>query len=389
MKHFFVITLHKQEKKHIDFGEFLFALYNLLYVLYMNGTVIRSLNLAVLILLITYYGIRTVVITNGKLDFSKMDFSNEFIGIARSIFVFLTISILKQSINLNLRLEYASFYLYLIVPWLFAFLWANNVTSENRMTYIYIMFARFVLSFTLNNLSNISLNAIREISFSNSLSSIFESSDAHCFFILMILFLYSEKKALAFVSGLLCMLSFKRLCFILTPVFFLGYKFFSNKKASKDLVSTSKIIFMVSPIIILTIVNNEEQINSMFGIDLNYFTTGRINLIKYVLYNMEAFDGFGAVSAFMVKKPWGTYHKIISMHCDVLQIFLETTILGLGFYINSVFNLVRKNMIVYILVLYFAIEMTVSHFIDFLAAWMLLYMVIIILNYSHSEKIQS
>lgn len=371
---------------HIDFGVLLFSLYNLFYVFYMNGMVGRSLNLVVMVILIAYFGIKVGVKTKGKLKLNQMYFGKEFIWIGKSLLVILVISLLEQLVYMNIKLEYTSFYLYIVIPWLFAFLWANSVKPEHRMIYLYIMFSRFVLSFVMNNLGSISVNSIMAISFSNSMSSMFESSDAHCFFILMILFLICEKRVLAIISGILCMLCFKRLCFILTPVLFFGYRFLADKTAGKHLLIASKIVFIVSPVIIILIVNNAEQISSILGFELDFFASGRISLVRYVLTRMDRYDGFGAISAFMAKNPWGAYARIQQMHCDMLQIYLETTIIGLAAYVNSLFNLVRKNLIVYFLVLYFALEMFTSHFIDFLAAWVLLYMVIIVLNYTNTEE---
>ena len=360
-------------KSQIDGNLILFILYNLAYVLYMAGYIPRSINLILLAVFILANAGDLLFRTKGKLG-SRLCFWNETKRMLFSFFAFAIISLIIQIIHMNVDLSLASYYLYLIMPLIAAFVWANNVKEDKQFIYFYVFLGRFILSFLLNNAGNISANAIRAITFSNSLSSAFESSDAHCFFILMIIYLYNNKKVLAIISGILCMLCFKRLCFVLTPVILICYRFIPRKEVSKKLILLSAIIFTISPLAVYYLTNNITVISSSLGIDLDLFSSGRFSIINYVISNIGQYNGYGSIASFLDKHPYGIYIRVAQMHCDVLQILLETTIIGIGIFFYNLFGIAKFDYTRYLLVLYFAVEMVSSHFVDVLAAWMILYM---------------
>ena len=352
----------------------LFIVYNLTYVMFTQGYINQSINLAVLFCIVLFNLVSLFVKFNGTFKKAQLYFWDESKLMLFSVLTFAIISLIIQISHKRIELSYLSSYLYLILPVLFAFTWVNTEKSENLMIYFYIFLGRFILSFLLNNINNLSINAIKMISFSDSQSSMFESSDAHGFFILIIVFLSKNKKVAAWVSAAFCLLTFKRLSFILTPVLLLGFKFISQKMPSKGVVRICKCFFIVSPFILSFLLKNVVTINEMFGLDLDLLTTGRFSIVSYVLDNMKEFNGFGSISAFMKEHPWGQYITVTQMHCDVLQLYFETTILGVIVYFNNLFNMGKKDYIRFFLILYFAFEMLPSHFIDVLYVWMLLYM---------------
>lgn len=358
----------------IDAKLILFILYNLAYVFYMLEYIGRSVNLALLLLFVMYNTVDLLHRSRFVLRKSKSVFWNDTKGMLGTFLVFAIISIIIQIYHKDLELSYASYYLYLVLPVVAAFTWANTVESNKMMAYFYVFLGRFILYFLLNNLPNLSLSAISMITFNDSKSSIFESSDAHMFFILMIIFMSQNKKIPAWISGLFCMLSFKRLSFILTPIFLIFYRLLPEGRVNKKAVNICKFIFIISPFIVLFLFNNIKLINSTFGIDLNSFSSERFTLIEYVMKNMKFFNGYGSITDFMTNNPYGDYITVCYMHCDVLQLYWETTIIGVVLYFYNFLNIGKHDYMRFIIVLYFAFEMLTSHFIDVLAAWIILYM---------------
>ncbi|SET02247.1 hypothetical protein SAMN04487771_1003100 [[Clostridium] aminophilum] len=372
----------------IDSKLILFFLYNLAFVLYMAGYIPRYVNLMLLAIFIIVNGGEVLKKSKGKIG-KKMCFWKETKLMMTSFLAFAIISFIIQIIHFRIELSLITYYLYLVTPLIAAFVWVNNVKKEKLFLYFYVFLARFILNFLLNNAGNISINAISAITIRDSLSSAFESSDAHCFFILMIIFLYYERKTLSIICGLLCMLCFKRLCFILTPIILICYKWIPRKEVNKTLIDVSTVVFIISPLVVYYLTQNLISISSALGIDLDLFSSGRFSIINYVMNNIDQYNGYGSISAYLDQYPYGFFIRITQMHCDVLQIFLETTILGVAIYFYNLFRISRIDYTRYIIVLYFAIEMVFSHFVDVLAAWMILYMFCAMQDKTHFSQISS
>ncbi len=359
---------------NIDGKLILFVLYNLAYVFYMTGYLPRMINLILLSVFVLWNGVEVIYKNKGKIG-SKLCFWNETKGIMFAVLLIAVVSIVIQIIHLNIDLSLFSYYLYLIIPITTAFVWINNTNESQRFIYFYVFFARFLLSFILNNFGKLSVNAISSITFGDSFSSKFETSDAHCFFLLMLVFLAYKKRTAAIFSGLLCMLCFKRLCFILTPILFFAFRFIPRKKPSEKLIKILTLVFIISPIIIYFISQNVQVISNSLGLDIDKFASGRFSLIQYAVDGMQgSYNGYGSISAYLEKHPYGEYIQITDVHCDVLRMLFETTIIGVSSFFIYFFKLAKKNYLVLIIVCYFSLEMVVSHFVDVLAVWLILYM---------------
>lgn len=367
-------TLLRDFVKQINCKLLLFTLYNLTYVLYMIGLIGRYVNLSLLFIFVLVNSIDLLRKTKGVLRKTELSFWSQTQGMLFSFFVFAMISVVVQVVHGSIQISYLSSYVHLLLPLIATFVWANTTDANNQMAYFYVFLARFVLNFLINNIGQLSISAISTISFSDSMSSAFESSDAHCFFILMIIFLHRKKRWPAIISGLFCMLCFKRLCFVLTPIVFFTYHLWAQKKPSKAFINILKFGFSLSPFIVLFIINNADMLSDTIGIDIDLFASGRLSIIRYVMNNLETYNGFGTISAFLQQQPWGTYISVSQMHCDLLQIFLETSLIGVVVYIWNLFEIGKYDLVRCFLVLYFAFELLTSHFMDVLAVWLLLYM---------------
>jgi hypothetical protein len=358
----------------IDFKLCLFLAYNLAYVFYMVGYIGRNVNLMMLLVFVLVNVWEFLYRSHGVFSKKRTFFWREFVLVFYIIAFFVFITFVIQFVNGDVSLSQLSSIIYLVLPPVAAFFWINTTRENKRNTYFYIFLARFILNFLIKNMGNLNMAAVKAIAWSKSSSSLFESSDAHSFLLLMLVFLYINNKKLSLVSGIFCMLCFKRLTFILVPLLFIFYRFIPDKRVNKYILNGTKLFFYISPFLILLIVKNTDLISSLLGIDIDAFSSGRLSLIHYVFSNISTFNGYGTILSFMEKYPLGTYIQVSSMHCDLLQIYLETTIVGTIIFTNNLFEVAKKNYKPFLIMVYIFVEMFLSHFIDVLAVWLIFYM---------------
>ena len=369
-------------KKYFNRRTILFALYNLAYILYMLGYLPRSVNLAALALF-------TIVCCLDLLPKKHFCFTKEIKLIAIPIIAIIIISIAKQVIYHDYSIVRLINILYLVFPAIDAFAIVNTVRDKNELKgYIYIMFVRMLLLFVLQNIGNFNLQAITSISFNNSYSSVFESSMAHELFFMVIIFKYLDKNILAIVSAAICMLCFKRLSFLLSIIILFTYKFIpKNKPVNKTLLNGAKVAFILSPLLIAFLVsdNGSAWFLQTFGIDLNLFATGRVYYINLVHDRMQYFAGYGSTHEFLANIFRDEY--VTDIHCDLLRITWECTVVSLVLYVNNMLSLVKNNYILFIMMLYCLLESVVSHFMEGMTTWLLIYLFIFLVNQNSKEKV--
>jgi hypothetical protein len=360
----------------IDLRMILFLLYNLAYVFYMCEYIPRIINLTLLVIfnvvnIIKYIGKYDVTI--GKKNVFYYETKNVFIAIT-TIWI---ISTIIQLINLDVEMYLYSSLMYLVLPVVTAYLWANTTNDDERIYYFYILLLKNIIHFLLLFYSTLSMSTIRSISWNNSFSSAFESSMAHDFLFLTVIFMYYNKKAFAIISAALCMLSFKRLSFILVIAVIVFYRFIpKNRIVGKRLLNITKVCFCVAPLFILYMLSDsgQSEFYNLFGITLDEFTSGRVQIINMVLDNIKTFNGFGTTIAFFQNSasPW--LNQLGGMHCDLLRLYLEVTLVGEVIFINLYFNAAKKSFIVYFMMLYLFLELLTSHMLQNLSVWVIFFM---------------
>ena len=365
----------KISKRYFNRRIILFAIYNLIYVFYMTGFLPRSANLISLVLF-------TAVCCFDLVPKRKYRYINEIKLIIVPIIVMIIISFVKQAYYNDFSLSRMTSILYLILPAIDAFAIINTAKDKKELEeYIYIMFFRMILLFLLQNRGNFTLNALMAITFSNSDSSVFESSMAHELFFMMIVFKYLKKDKLAILSAIVCMLCFKRLSFLLSLVVLIFYRRIPEKKAvNKIILSCAKVLFVISPFLILFLVSNSgiSWVSITFGLDLNVFSTGRVYYINLVQRNMQYFLGYGATHEYLAHIYRDDY--VTSIHCDVVRIMWECSIVSLIVYVNNMIELVKKNYVLFFIMMYSLLECVISHFMEGMTTWLLIYIFIYLVN---------
>ena len=355
-----------------------FFLYNMAYVFYMVGYIRREINLAILAIFIGMCIFEYVKKPVKEVHFAKE--RNLSVGIILS---FIIISLVIQLFNNDIKMYLWSAILYNIIPILLSFFLINTVKKEECIKYFYIFFLRTASNFILGNLNNFTLNNILAINWNDSHSSVFESALAHEFLILEIIFLYLKKNKISFISMFFCMLSFKRISFILAASIYLGYwllrknekiksniKIFLEKSPQKKYIYSCILIMILLPFILNWMVSNDGlSYFSSKGINLNKFTTGRVDLVRQVKNNMPYYNGYGSTDNYLKKHPNRMYSNLGSMHCDLLKLYYEVTELGVMIYIINTVKIFGKKNITFLMLMYLLLEVVSSHFIDQIGVW--------------------
>ncbi len=350
----------------------IFSFYCLSYSIYIMGFLNRYINFIFLFLFMLICFIQLIV---NKTDLKKVLFKDDVFLYMLAIVFILIYSLGVQIYNNDLKGYLYSQLLYLIAPFLVAILWVWTTPKDYLFVYFYILFARGLIQFSFKFFTEFSIENIKKITWFNSNSSVFETKLAHDFLFYLIIFRSHNNKKLAFLCLLICLLSFKRLSFILSVVFLFIYKFLPKRKVSPILITILVIFFTLVPFIVLWLISDGGQsfFLNTFGMELDKFTTGRVDLIETVLNGMNGhYNGFGSISNFLNKN--NSSIDLVSMHCDILMLYLECSIVSVFLYINSILRIGRKNYITLFMALYLILELVISQFLTNMGAWTIFFM---------------
>ncbi len=308
--------------------------------------------------------------------------------IKQILYIFLTfafISIFFQILNKNILIEtYKELFLF-ILPGLIAFC-IFNVEKEDRSFYFDMLFIVLCIKFILSFGSDLSIESIKSISFTNSYSP-FESSDAAIFLPLYTLFFLRKNKTKCILAGIFTILSFKRLDVIYVLLFPIIMMFVDkNKTVNKKIIKILKITFIISPFLIEAMLEDSfaRAFYNYFKIDFNKFTMGRFDIINYIVDINLTNYGLGTTTSFLESNP---INGITNMHCDLLRIYIETSIFGLIFFVNNMFNIVKNNTIACILMTFCFFVLFTSHCLTVFMIWLAMYLVIFELINKEKSKI--
>lgn len=366
-------------KIKLNLNTITFIGYNLIYTFYMLGILPRSLNLLSLLLF-------SAVVLVSTIQKRSFKFFKEFVLVLIPITFMVLITLAKQIYYFDYNLGQTVGILYVILPIVDAFCIINVTSREDLMDYIYIIFFRMILLFVLQNLANFNIQTIMSINWFDSDSSVFESSMAHDFLFITIIFKYLKKQKWAILSTVLCILCFKRLSFILCIFVLFFYDYIPSTKACNvKLLWLSKIFFIIAPLILIYLVSDDGQalFYQIFNMDLNVFTTGRVYYINLVKDNLPYINGYGATNNYLANLYKDQY--VQDIHCDLLRLTWECSIVSVILYTNNMFEIIKKHYVLYFMMMYCFVEMFVSHFIEGMSIWLIFYLFIYMVNYDFSK----
>lgn len=308
----------------------------------------------------------------GNASYSDIKYYNLF-QILLVVVVFSIVSVGAMLVN-GFQMHMFKDLFYIFFPMLLCFGIINVDKDGSLDYYIDLAFFSYVIYFIYGFRAN-SITLITTISFADSYSP-WESGMADVFFIAFYYYYVRNKKIRCGLAFIFNFLSFKRIHVVFSMGFLLfGWVFrvFKKTDVNKVYLNCVKVFFMLSPIVINFLVSDEfaQWFNKTFT-DLDYasFTMGRFDQIIAILnYDMPT-RGLGVINYYLEEQ--NAFVKI--MHCDLLRVYLETTIIGLVVFVNSYMNVTKKNIYSNILVVFFFVVMFSSTCIQNIFYWFLIFM---------------
>ena len=147
-----------------------------------------------------------------------------------------------------------------------------------------------------------------------------------------------------------------------------------HKPVSKAVEWIAKIALIVSPLLIYAILEDSFALwfENQFGMDLNGFTMGRFNQLNLICDLEENMTGLGMTHLMLIKYDFDIHR----LHCDIMRILIETTVVGLVVFVNTFVNIGKRNQKAFSLVVFYLIVMVSSTCLENTFYWLLIYLVV-------------
>lgn len=210
----------------------------------------------------------------------------------------------------------------------------------------------------------------------------FESEVAHFYLLMYIYYTFIGDYKGRFCSAFFCVLAWKRLCLIcLVLITIAGFLKLRNKRVKIGFTIAVAVVFSIYPLV------NEYMMTAEFGRWFSEFTgLNFIDFSNFRYYALkEAIDGGltskGLGTFFSVRVPWYGHYVKVSLHNDIMRLYLEVSIVGLFLFLLFTCASARRRYSLYV-ILYLYLEMTSNHLIGNggIPYWLLGYSLIFFFN---------
>lgn len=271
---------------------------------------------------------------------------------------------------------------FFIIPILFVYcIFRNNWTRTALEELTDMMMIPSVIGFVMLILQRLAEGTAITFSFIESKSP-FEIESAHLFLLLYIAYTYLEKKKKSIVCAICCILAWKRMTLI-----YLIFVALIHKRIKKDksvpksfyVLLTGLILFVPLIFELLLTDSFSDWFTSTFGINLHNFLMFRFETIVTAFESSIPNQGLGTFLT--VNVPW--YGRIVnvSIHNDIVRLYLEVTPVGLACFAYGYLSLAR-NQYSFLVIAFMFIEMIFSHFLGngSLPFWILAFSMICCFN---------
>ena len=263
---------------------------------------------------------------------------------------------------------------YIFMPGLYILAIVNLDDSDNFDYYIDLIFWGFVANFILiAKPSSFTLSNFLSISFADSYSP-WESGLADVYIVCFVYYYARKKKLHYIIAAILNILSFKRLNLVFMAIYILIERLLKDKPVSKAVELLAKAALIISPLLIYAAMSDSfaAWFENQFGMDLNGFTMGRFNQLNQICDLDANMTGLGMTHYMLIKIDFDIHR----LHCDIMRILIETTVVGLVVFVNSYINIAKRNQQGFALMVFFLIVMVSSTCIENTLYWLLIFLVI-------------
>lgn len=251
---------------------------------------------------------------------------------------------------------------FILAPLFFAYTIFKNDWSVKRFKHI-INFILFIVSvyyvvFIIHRI--VTGGRLGSFSFLDSTAP-FENEVAHFYLFMYIFYTFNGNYMGRFVSGLFCIIAWKRLCVIyFVFITIVGFMKLRNKKIKIGYMIGIAVFFTALGVFMQYAVSDEfvRWFNGLTGMDFADLSNFRYFTIRRALSGDIVSKGLG--SFFSVRVPWYGYIVEASIHNDLLRLLLEVSVVGLFLYLAFTAVIAKRRYSMFV-VLYIFIEMAGTH----------------------------
>ena len=271
--------------------------------------------------------------------------------------------------------------IYFLTPVVFVWVYISRSSNADVDRAIDWFLLTYTISFLYQYIPKLTIENILAISFINSYSP-FESEFAFIFLILEAHYLAKKQNTKAIWPLVLCILSMKRICLIVSVLLYVTRKWFANdKRISKEGFLVSVALFVGIPIVMCYLVDNNisDWLYYQYGIDLNIISLTRSERLELVLDAGIVNRGLGSITPFVTNTMndiYGSKHVNRSLHNDLARIYLECGLVGSIVFTWSYLKAVRFSRPVFLVMCYIFLECCFNHLFGAGTAdmWMVMYL---------------
>ena len=279
---------------------------------------------------------------------------------------------------------------YLIAPLLLVWIFFNYISLDRIANVIDVLFYASCIAFFVRFANTFSLAALKQISFIDS-SSPFESDMAQFFLLYCFYYFYTRETWKSTISVILCILCFKRFTLVMLIILLIINKFIPHyKKVPKIVLLITMGLFIAAPFLVYAMCTDSfaRWFYLQFGIDFDYFTMTRFQIINTVIDANLTNYGLGTVTNYLEQR--GAAGQL-NMHNDILRIYMECTIVGTITFTVQYFKIVKDNIFSFLVMLYAFMELFVAHYIGpgTTSFWIIAYILIFYFNIMENSSDKS
>lgn len=290
---------------------------------------------------------------------------HKYISILKGVFLLAFITFILQVKN-GFQSYAINEVIYWIIPLFFVICYTKDKDKIGLDRSMKLSFWIFVASFIYKFMDEISIKNILSISFIDSYSP-FESELAFIFLVYEFYFISQKSKSYSIYAMIGCILSFKRLCCIVSILIYVVAKFMNiYKPISEKAVIIVTIIIVMLPVVTCFAIDHdvEKYVYLKYKVSLNEITLSRSQRLKWVLSSNQIKYGLGSTTVYLTEKLNAIHDsekENWNLHNDLVKIYIECGIIGIIGIIYVYLKNFSQNRISFFLIVYILLECYFNH----------------------------
>ena len=283
--------------------------------------------------------------------------------------------------------------IYIITPFIFASIVIKNC-GDHIERFLDSVFYFCIFTVLFNGITR--FTSFSDINFAESYSP-FESALSSVFVYFEIYYLYKGDRKKTLIAAFFCFLSLKRLCVLKAVLIYIVFSRTRWRKINPIILWSTIAFFIVLPFILHAFYSGwgVAYLENYFQKDIRELTMDRSERAAIVIWGIEQVNyGLGTtlylLGLYLREGVDVAEKSVLSLHCDILRIFYEGTIVSTIVYTISYFKMIfNRNLYVYLIMLHLFTEAIVNHFMigaGTTIQWLIIYLCIYAINKREREQ---